>query len=603
MADIKDLNSYTFPNGQKLIDLEREKYDLFFTKGHSSISIVKGYSTEEEARMLEDSFKKVEQNYENYKKNSSQENKEQLFKSYIDYDVYTRFIVANHTKPNFVEIIKNQTGEYIYDKNVINYPEGYDDWLKKKNQELEKQIQQQNLKKQEREDFQTTIAVNSITKDIIIEPYSRKPEDIEAMKTFVANVSGINAENITNEQSQAFIDNLGTTEEAYLTAKADGTFEYTNNNTYSPDFYKTSEPKEILSIIEDNANHHIIRSAPESEARKNCIKDYEFIHSINEKLNVIEELENENQKGEKFMEGNINKTLLNEEAYGNNTSNIEFENKNFAYKFVDFPGTSKIEAHKELHLMSVNPDNGGLTTIAQLPYTQNYFDNLKPEEIQAEVTKQLGIAKKNIDPEIGKKYFDYSNKKSVEFDNTTFDFEIVNFEGDPRSKYDINKPHKELRLSKNGDCFAILPYAQNYFDNLKPEEIQAEVTMQLEIAKKNIAPEIGKNYFDYSNTKEEFNKSETIKKLKAELEKERATHYSNCDITVPQRDSKGNLKKDSQGNTLTTTLHCSEGTYGALSKLSSKVVDLTFENKQLREQLNQEKSRNAKSQSDNSWSD
>ena len=29
MADIKDLNSYTFPNGQKLIDLELEKYDLF----------------------------------------------------------------------------------------------------------------------------------------------------------------------------------------------------------------------------------------------------------------------------------------------------------------------------------------------------------------------------------------------------------------------------------------------------------------------------------------------------------------------------------------------------------------------------------------------
>ena len=59
MADIKDLNSYTFPNGQKLIDLEREKFDLFFTKGHSSISIVKDYSTKEEARMLEDSFKKL----------------------------------------------------------------------------------------------------------------------------------------------------------------------------------------------------------------------------------------------------------------------------------------------------------------------------------------------------------------------------------------------------------------------------------------------------------------------------------------------------------------------------------------------------------------
>ena len=61
-----------------------------------------------------------------------------------------------------------------------------------------------------------------------------------------------------------------------------------------------------------------------------------------------------------------------------------------------------------------------------------------------------------------------------------------------------------------------------------------------------------------------------------------------CVITVPQRDSNGNIKKDSHGNPLTTTLNCSEGTYGALSKLSSKVVDLTYENKQLRNQLNQQ---------------
>jgi hypothetical protein len=76
--------------------------------------------------------------------------------------------------------------------------------------------------------------------------------------------------------------------------------------------------------------------------------------------------------------------------------------------------------------------------------------------------------------------------------------------------------------------------------------------------------------------------------LQAELDKERATHNSSCVITVPQRDSNGNIKKDSHGNPLTTTLNCSEGTYGALSKLSSKVVDLTFENKQLRNQLNQQ---------------
>ena len=171
----------------------------------------------------------------------------------------------------------------IFDVNVINYPKGYDDWLEQKNKELEKQIQQQLLKEQEKEDIQTTIAIDSIAKDIRIEPYSRKPEDIEAMKGFVAKVSGETIENITNQQAQAFIDNLGTTEEAYLTVKKDGTFEYTNNNPYSPEIYKTSEPKEILSILEDYANDHLTGHEQESEQEK----DYEFIHSVNERFNEI----------------------------------------------------------------------------------------------------------------------------------------------------------------------------------------------------------------------------------------------------------------------------------------------------------------------------
>ena len=82
--------------------------------------------------------------------------------------------------------------------------------------------------------------------------------------------------------------------------------------------------------------------------------------------------------------------------------------------------------------------------------------------------------------------------------------------------------------------------------------------------------------------------NKTIQNLNKQLEQEKAYHTSSCVITVPQRDSNGNIKKDSHGNPLTTTLNCSEGTYGALSKLSSKVVDLTYENKQLRNQLNQQ---------------
>ena len=96
----------------------------------------------------------------------------------------------------------------------------------------------------------------------------------------------------------------------------------------------------------------------------------------------------------------------------------------------------------------------------------------------------------------------------------------------------------------------------------------------------------------------------TIENLNKQLEQEKAYHTSSCVITVPQRDSNGNEIIGKDGKPLTSTLHCTEGIDAALGKLSRKCVDLTLENKQLREQLNQEKNRNANSQSDNSsWSD
>lgn len=98
-------------------------------------------------------------------------------------------------------------------------------------------------------------------------------------------------------------------------------------------------------------------------------------------------------------------------------------------------------------------------------------------------------------------------------------------------------------------------------------------------------------------------KDKIIQKQNEALRKEQAIHNSSCDITVPQRDSNGNEIIGKDGKPLTSTLHCTEGIDAALGKLSRKCVDLTLENKQLREQLNQEKNRNTNSQSDNSWSD
>ena len=339
MADIKDLNSYTFSSGQKLVDIEHDKYDLYFTRGYSSIETVKKYSTEEEGKHLEETYKNVEKNYKEYKKLSTPENKEKLFKSFIDYDVYERFLVDNHIKPNWKEIIKENNrrvanGEtiypsddsgQIYNVNVINYPKGYDDWLERKNKELEKQIQQQLLKEQVKEDVHTTIALNSMTNDIVIEPYSRKPEDIESMKVFVAKVSGESIENITNQQSQAFIDNLGTPYEDYLTLKTDGTFEHTHNSAYSSEISKTTEPKKILSIIDDFANDH---QAGRSEGSEQS-QDYEYIHSLNERLNEINKkdlIKNTNDKAEELR--NALKSVLNEKVHSLETIPFTRENYN-----------------------------------------------------------------------------------------------------------------------------------------------------------------------------------------------------------------------------------------------------------------------------------
>ena len=97
--------------------------------------------------------------------------------------------------------------------------------------------------------------------------------------------------------------------------------------------------------------------------------------------------------------------------------------------------------------------------------------------------------------------------------------------------------------------------------------------------------------------------NKTIKNLNKQLEQEKAYHTSSCVITVPQRDSNGNVITGKDGKPLTAKLNCTDGVDVALGKLSRKCVDLTLENKQLREQLNQEKNRNANSQSDDSWSD
>ena len=511
----------------------------------------------------------------------------------VQSEVATQYLCQKHTNQELLEKARNapngRTRPYSKDvvnvENQINFPYELPSWIKNSIEEIPsnwfERTPQQLQKEQEKEDIQTTVALNNIAKDIVIEPYSRKPEDIEAMKLFVSNVSGNDIENITNDQSQAFIDNLGITEEAYLTAKADGTFEYTNNNPYSPDIYKTSEPKEILSIIEDYANDHITGVDPDSEQ----MKDYEFIHSVNEKVNEIEISENKNDK---------------KNALRYHTENILQLNRSIGQLKDNFSGAESQVALNEL---------------------DNYSEQITKSETPVKADEFLKSIQSimHVDEEKSKtvRHFTEDNQNNLRISNhsanavhakfrpnetsVVIKLSSTKFKTDKDSYlveyvYDSKNLTKEKQLGiinglkdwintgeftdKQFDKEFYSPTKERYLENkneLKTKQLQALSTRISEMDKE----------LDIWTEKAQKN-NELNLQLQAELNKERATHNSSCVITVPQRDSNGNIKKDSHGNPLTTTLNCSEGTYGALSKLSSKVVDLTYENKQLRNQLNQQ---------------
>ena len=665
MADIKDLNSYTFPNGQKLIDLEREKFDLFFTKGHSSISIVKDYSTKEEARMLEDSFKKVEQNYENYKKNSSQENKEQLFKSYIDYDVYTRFIVANHTKPNFVEIIKNQTGEYIYDKNVVNYPEGYDDWLKKKNQELEKQIQQQVLKEQEREENITVQA--AVASGLSYEEWEEMLDDNQKADEIIEKMqangglseAAIEAEMKAQEKPRAdYLDADGNphrNNEEEIDEPFDmAGYEY-DEYIHSDEFIEKFGDWEKINRFEKLENQQIIQvDSTIIDNGKDITKEIRNLRN-NPTKETVKKLRDIGQSiGAKFLNTPFENLDTNESMIFVNNTKIQ---ETTSHHIKDAGVIESIYHLPELIKNGIliqetlNEDKEKHPEIEKYQYLINGF-KVEDEEYTAKTVisidkqgrkfydQRLSSIEKGNLIDLLKRESDSKNfsrlTKSGEFETALYNYDTRLFRvcqipqfnflerNEVTGKWQptmeaVNKIKTDtLVLTKDSEGIELLTDTETnitYGTNLSGfiKAIKESREKSKNIAYKNSNKSLEDELDNLKQTLQEKDKeldiwtakaeadNKTIQNLNKQLEQEKAYHTSSCVITVPQRDSKGNIKKDSHGNPLTITLNCSEGTYGALSKLSSKVVDLTFENNKLREQLNHQNNISPKSPSDDEW--
>lgn len=665
MADIKDLNSYTFPNGQKLIDLEREKFDLFFTKGHSSISIVKDYSTKEEARMLEDSFKKVEQNYENYKKNSSQENKEQLFKSYIDYDVYTRFIVANHTKPNFVEIIKNQTGEYIYDKNVVNYPEGYDDWLKKKNQELDKQIQQHNLKEQEKEEIITVQA--AVASGLSYEEWEEMLDDNQKADEIIEKMQAngglsevaIEADIQAQENPRPdYIDSDGIphwNDEEEINEPVDMAGYEFDEYIHSDEFIEKFGDWEKANRLEKLENQQIIQvDSTIIDNGKDITKEIRNLRN-NPTKETVKKLRDIGQSiGAKFLNTPFENLDTNESMIFVNNTKIQ---ETTSHHIKDAGVIESIYHLPELIKNGIliqetlNEDKEKHPEIEKYQYLINGF-KVEDEEYTAKTVisidkqgrkfydQRLSSIEKGNLIDLLKRESDSKNfsrlTKSGEFETALYNYDTRLFRvcqipqfnflerNEVTGKWQptmeaVNKIKTDtLVLTKDSEGIELLTDTETnitYGTNLSGfiKAIKESREKSKNIAYKNSNKSLEDELDNLKQTLQEKDKeldiwtakaeadNKTIQNLNKQLEQEKAYHTSSCVITVPQRDSKGNIKKDSHGNPLTITLNCSEGTYGALSKLSSKVVDLTFENNKLREQLNHQNNISQKSPSDDEW--
>ena len=575
MADIKDLNSYTFPNGQKLIDLEREKYDLHFTKGHSSINIVKGYTTEEEGRILEESFKKVEQDYENFKKTSTQDNKEKLFKSYIDYDVYTRFIVANHIKPNYAEIIKNQTGEYIYDKNVINYPEGYDDWLKKKNQELEKQIQQQNLKEQEREEKLIT--------EIAVFEY-------EGLTYIPVRAFTDNEKNLVNNRNAKQIWNGAIIEKPKNGEQYSLEDFKTKSKTKDTDIFYCVERAKFFTPIENgiiNLNVDSLNNHFDDDLNK--FKNTSIVQDI---IKNHRPLVFDKEKDTKLMT-NIISVITESDVF-----------------------LEKNETLGEVRIKFGSFKSGGVNHIIQRRMDKMVkHEGIDIETAQKETTAILFMSLKNVSEapatkETSGRYAIYKNgiktivgtDKNGRYVVTGFDFDDTKSEAAEairavNAQYGYTPEFLEIYAQVGAAYASMNNIAQlnsvvNENKTLKQKLENADKTIQEQNKELDI-------WTSKANADDK-----TIENLNKQLEQEKAYHTSSCVITVPQRDSNGNEIIGKDGKPLTAKLNCTEGVDAALGKLSKKCVDLTLENQRLQEELDRVNNRNSNSQSDNSsWSD
>lgn len=127
-----DINTYTLQSGEKLSELSKSELmnyihsnaNLNSSMAVSMINRQKSYATEEESNELGKRAKSVTEAYR--ERDGWNTIREQI----MNFDSYSRFVAANHIKPNSTEIVKSKSEEDVFSKEVENYSQGYEQFVK-----------------------------------------------------------------------------------------------------------------------------------------------------------------------------------------------------------------------------------------------------------------------------------------------------------------------------------------------------------------------------------------------------------------------------------------------------------------------------------------
>ena len=120
-----DINTYRFQSNEKISDWDEDQIKNYIKNSSTSdLFAEKFYATEKEydelcrrQKVLEDAYR------ENADQNIIRER-------IMQFDSYSRFIAGNHLKPNSTEIIKSKSQEDVFSREVENYSQGYEQYVR-----------------------------------------------------------------------------------------------------------------------------------------------------------------------------------------------------------------------------------------------------------------------------------------------------------------------------------------------------------------------------------------------------------------------------------------------------------------------------------------